>query len=309
MTLHYNEPRHRYIDHLVELAAKNLKDGVIEEPRGYWDEITLNAPNVISECAPNVFENGEQFPVRLTHLTAAMPESSVDERLIQRVGLRLTFHDQYYMGRDHAPVPLWLNENVAAGDLITDGASSQVFDRPVILSARDSLNVRVQLIDAPDAARRVSVSFTGTGMLSKRPYFFSDEVDLTNVQPTALDTSRFRNDGVEPIALTDWAVHCGAELGDATGNGDIRQVRVNVRQIGNGTQAQWFQGRTVPTPRERLPAVLMGTRTGRAVVHRFPGQGLLWEPGEGITVDALALTADVESAIVAVALHGYISVI
>jgi hypothetical protein len=53
--------------------------------------------------------------------------------------------------------------------------------------------------------------------------------------------------------------------------------------------------------------MLLGQMQGRAVVHRFPGEGLIWEPGEGIIVQGLALDAAVEGLDLAVALSGYIS--
>ncbi len=312
--LHYTEPYHRHIDYLVELASQNLENGVIEEPRVYYDVITLNQPSQVTEGTPDVFINGEQFPVRITHLSAAIRpdfvgDTGLDERFIQRMGLRLTFHDQFYMSRNFVAVPLWLSKCVAAADLVTQGTSTWVFDRPVILSARDSLRIEVQLEEAPTTPRLVSVSFTGTGMLSKRPYFFSEDVELAGDGPIVLQTTQFRNDGAEPIALTDMAIHCGAEELNPVGQGDIRQLRLQVRQIGNGTQADWFQGPQTPAPLARMPAVLAGYSTGRAVVHRFPGKGLLWEPGEGITLDAQALDVSVQDLNLAVSLSGYIMVV
>ena len=314
MTLHYTEMYHRRIDYLVELAAKNLDNGVIEEPRAYYDVLTLLDVDQITNGAPGVFVNGEQFPVRITQMSAAIRPDFVngeglDERFIQRMGLRLTFHDQFYMSRNFVAAPLWLDKCVAAADLVTQGTSTWVFERPVILSARDSLRIEVQLEQVPASPRRVSVSFTGTGMLSKRPYFFGDERDLSGDGPTVLDTTRFRNDGTEPVALTDMAIHCGAEADSAVGQGDIRQLKLQVRQVGNGTQADWFQGPTGIAGLNRMPGVLAGYSTGRAIVHRFPGKGLLWEPGEGITLDALALSASVETLDLALSLSGYIMVV
>jgi hypothetical protein len=43
------------------------------------------------------------------------------------------------------------------------------------------------------------------------------------------------------------------------------------------------------------------------VVHQFPGDGLIWEPGEGIIVQGIALDATTENLNLAVALTGYIS--
>lgn len=317
MTEHYKEHFHRNIDYLVALASKNVREGIIEEPRAYYDTMTLVADEVETPGNPDVFINGEQFPVVITQLSAAIrpdfaanpPNPTLDERFIQRMGLRLSFHDQYYQSRDFVAVPLWLNKVVAAADLVTQGSSAWTFDRPFVLSARDSLRVEVALESVPASPRRVTVSVTGTGMLSKRPYFLSSTLLLDSTIPRVLPTQGFRNDGAEPIAVTDMAIHCGAERDAAVGQGDVRQLRINVRQIGNGTQADWLQGPTVPLPLAQMPAVLAGYTSGRAVVHRFPGKGLLWEPGEGITVDAVALDASVVNFELAISLSGYISVV
>lgn len=314
MTLHYEEPHQRDIDWLVKLASKNVCEGVIEEPRVFWDEVTLLDTNQVTRGNPETFVNGEQFPIRLTHASMAILPNfdgavGLDERFIQRVGVRLTFHDQYYMSRNFVPAPLWANKVVAAGDANTQGNSSLIYDRPNVLSARDSLRVIVQLNQVPtNGARLVSAAVTGVGMLSKRPYFFSDAVEINNVTQTQLDTSQFRNDGAEPVALTDMSLSCGAEVDDPVGQGDIRQLRVQVRQVGNGTQADWFAGPGAPIP-DRCPAVLLGYGTGRTVVHRFPGDGLIWEPGERVILDMRALDASSEGLTVGFSLYGYVSVI
>ncbi len=316
MTLQYIEPNQRYIDYLVKLAAKNVCDGVIEEPRAYFDVVTLNNENQVTEGNPDVFINNEQFPIRLTHMSAALiPDfaqtptpGSFDERFIQRVGMRMTFHDQFYQSAQFVALPLWLNKCVAAADLVTQGSASVIFDRPLILSARDSMRVQVALGIAPTTPRLVSVSFTGTGMLSRRPYFFGGDRELANANPVLLPLTRYRNDGTEPIALTDMTVICGAEQDDPVGQGDIRFLNLQIRQVGNGTNADWYKGPSVPAPLARMPAVLNGYSTGRSIVHYFPGDGLIWEPGEGIDIDWRALDAQAEGLQVGVSLWGYISV-
>lgn len=314
MTLHYQEPHQRNIDAMVQLAAKNLCNGVIEEPRNFYDIITLPATvNTIAEGTPGIFFNGEQFPIRLTHMSMAIRPNfagsvGLDERFIQRVGVRLTFHDSFYMTRDFVPAPLWLNKVVAAADLVTQGSASLVFDRPNILSARDSLRIEMNLEQAPASPRRCAVGFTGVGAVSKRPYFLGGFADIANTNIVVLDPDGFRNDGAEPILLTDMCVNCGGERDAITAQGDIRQLSVNVRQIGNGTQADWFKGPQVPVPVARCPAVLLGYDTGRAIVHQFPGDGLIWEPGDGITVDMRALDASVASFPIGISLYGYISI-
>jgi hypothetical protein len=315
MTLHYEEPHQRDIDWMVQLASRNVCEGVIEEPRVFWDEVTLLSKDIVTRGTPDVFVNGEQFPIRLTHASMALipdfdANIGLDERFIQRVGIQLTFHDQYYMSRNFVPAPLWANKVVAAGDANTQGNASQIYERPNVLSARDSLRVMVQLNQVPtNGPRLVSAAVTGIGMLSKRPYFFADAVEIDDVAPTQLDTAQFRNDGTEPVALTDMSFSCGAEENDAIGQGDIRQLRVNVRQVGNGTQADWYEGPRIPSPLSRCPAQLLGYGTGRGIVHRFPGDGLIWEPGERVILDMRALDASVEGYTVGFSLYGYISVI
>jgi hypothetical protein len=228
-------------------------------------------------------------------------------RQMQRMGVRFTFHDQYYMGREFKALPLWATKVVTGPQALTPAFSSYTFDRPVILSARDSLRVQVALESQPASPRRVSVSFSGVGLLSKRPYFLASEVELSNEAPVILDTVDFRNDGTEPIALTDMVLHCGAEVEDPVGAGDIRQLRVQIRQIGNGTGADWYIGPTSPVPLSQMPATLLGTTQGMAVVHQFPGDGLIWEPGEGIVVQGIALDQSAEGLNLAVGLTGYIS--
>ena len=55
---------------------------------------------------------------------------------------------------------------------------------------------------------------------------------------------------------------------------------------------------------------MWGSYSGRALVHRFPGQGIIWEPGEGIEV---TINQELDSAIEAatftnIALVGYIAI-
>lgn len=318
MALHYNELPGPYVDEVVRLASRNLANGVIEEPRGFFDVITLGNVGQVSNGVPEVFVNGEQFPVRLLWASFALvPQwdatpvaAGVDPRLIQRVGARFRFHDTYYMTDDFAVVPLWNNRIVAASDAITQASSTIVFDRPLVLTERASLRVSVELQSTPTTPRTVSVSFTGTGMISKTPYFFQGEYELDSTAATEIDPTSFRSDGVEPIALTTMVVTCSAEEDDATGVGDIRQLAVNVRQVGGGTNADWWRGPQVPAlTLDRVPAQLLGISAGTAVLHRFPGDGVMWEPGQGITVELAAMNAATVGLDVGVHLFGYISVV
>ena len=71
---------------------------------------------------------------------------------------------------------------------------------------------------------------------------------------------------------------------------------------------QWFVGpaSAIP-PLSRMQATLIGVTTGRAVVHQFPGAGLYWAPGEGITAEITSLVDGLES-VLCLAFAGYIMV-
>lgn len=302
----------RDIDHLIKLAAENIDHGVIEEPRFYFDQITLQS--ILSKNDPDAFINKEEFPVRITHALFGLrtyDDGTIpEERLLQKAGVRMVFHDQYYQSRAFAPVPMWVTEVTAGAPALSQGFSTYTFDRPVILSARDSLRVQVALESDPDGSQRVSVAVHGVGLQSKRPYFFSSFRDLNNTTPIVLPQGDFRNDGAEPVALTDLVIATSAPTGDFVGAGDIRTVRLQVAQLGNGTGRNWCgtpilqsSGATIP----QMPAHLWGMSQGRAVVHRFPGQGLLWEPNEGVTMEAVALDTDAADEDLLICLAGYIS--
>ncbi|MHC4717521.1 MAG: hypothetical protein ACYS5V_11160, partial [Planctomycetota bacterium] len=288
-----------YVDYVVQLAKGGIiRKGIINEPRVIFDEFTIDPNGVPTEGSPGVFINGEQFPIRLTHMLMSttylndpeqgdpVPDNPLN---IQRIGLRMVFHDQFYMNRAFLPVPVWGNKVVAASDTVSFATSAWDFvqnGQPFVLSARDTIEVDVQLNDFadPDQAVPVNVVFSGIGALSKRPYLLNAEVQLTDLSVETMQPSDFRNDGSEPIVITDMTVNVGAEFGAADPQGDIRRVRLNVRQVGNGTNATWFVGPTNPLAVDRMQADLCGLTTGRAVVHELPGDGFLWEPGEGLTV-------------------------
>jgi hypothetical protein len=308
----------RDVDHIVNLAAEDICNGVIEEPRVFYDVITLLANGLPSSGDPNTFINGEQFPIRITQASFALRgavEDDVfvlpDERLLQRVGIRFVFHDQYYQTSAFQPAPLWSNKVVSGPVALTPGVASYTFDRPAILSARDTLRVVVALEAATDANtfRRASVSFYGTGVQSKRPYFLGSARNLSTVAQQVVQGADFRNDGTEPIALTDMTVELSAQDDDPVGAGDVRLLRVQVRQLGNGIGADWFIGPQTPLPIGQCFAGLLGFTQGRAVVHQFPGEGLLWEPGEGVRVEGSALAAESEGLNLIVGLSGYISLV
>ena len=306
--------KERFVDSLVRMAAQRVCEGVIEEPRLFFSTITLDAAGLVTrQPNDNIYRNGEKFPVRITHAIAAMRvdfanAATDDDRLLQDVGLRFTMHDQYYQSRDLLPLPLWSNKIVAGPRLTSRATSAWMFDRPFVLSARDSMVVKLQVTPpAPDedSGKLCSVGFTGTGLLSNQPYFWGSSLAVEDGTVHTLPTGDFRNDGAEPIAITDMTAHCGAASSANDANGDIRRLDIQVQQNGNGTNTEWLQGDAA-----RCPAIMLGLHTGRAMVHRFPGDGLQWEPGEGLTVEAQALTpAKTGGKDVTIALVGYVAVI
>ncbi len=308
-----------YSAYMKLLAETNPTNGVLYEPRAYFDLFQLNGVQEVHGHS-EVFRNGEDFPILLTHVTAATTyrnqanNAVLDERLIQRVGMYLNFHDQYYMNAPQqlggagsvgaviqaAPIPTWANVPTGGPEILTRGTSSWRFDKGCILSARDTLKVRARLYSLPTAesAVPVSVSFTGIGLISRAPYFFSGTVQLTDLGWQEFDVMNFANDGSEPIILTDMDVQVQGETTATDPTGDSRRVYVSVRQIGNGTNANWFRGPVNATtpgvgdlmPSDAVPAVLLGQKLGRCLVHQFP-QPVVWEPGEGISAAMQALVA------------------
>jgi hypothetical protein len=308
-----------YVDYIVALSQRGfIRKGIINEPRCFYDLVDLHANRTVTFGTPGVLVNGEQFPVRLTHMLASvaylnnvLPTPAVDDEInAQRIAMRLKFHDQYYMNAAFLPLPIWGNKVVAAADSVSPGTSHWDFvanGQPFVLSARDTLLVSLNLNDFanPVSAVPVTVAVTGFGALSHRPYLLSSQVLLSTVIAVNMSTVDFRNDGSEPIIITDMTVNVAGEIEDADAIGSIGRVSIQIRQIGNGTNANWFDG--PPTNPGRMQATLLGVTSGRAVVHQFPGDGLLWEPGEGITLEAQLLAPNVTSRLT-LGFSGYIMV-
>lgn len=315
-----------YVDYVLKLAeGPSLKEGVINEPRMFFDVFAptppVNNANNGNPTAgtPGVFVNGEQFPIRITHLLGATrylqsDDSTPDDpRNIQRIGLNLVFHDEFYMNTQFLPVPVWGNKVVAASDVVSQGTSAWNFvnnSRPFLLSARDTLvvNVRLDVASDPNPGSEipVTVTFTGFGALSKRAYVLSSQINMARKGLAfPMPSDNFRNDGVEPIVITDMTVNVGAALDASDATGDISKVSINVKHVGNGTQATWFNG---PVGNSWCPAQLLGLSTGRAVVHEFPGDGLIWEPNEGITVYAEALGSATFASVLCLGMAGYLMI-
>lgn len=307
-----------YTDYVIRLGSGRIREGVVNEPRIYWDEVAQNtsSTSAITQGTPGVFINGEQFPVRITHITAGVrfiaQDNTIDDTAgIQRIGLRMVYHNQFYMNPQFLAVPVWANKRIAMPTPQGLGNSHWDFvanGQPPVLSARDTLTVTVQLQSAPTANQfiPVNVVFTGIGALSRRPYLFNGTVNLTDANETNLSTVDFRNDGSEPVILTDMTANIGGQDNGAPA-GAIGRLRFNVRQSGNGTGANWFSGPKTPVMLPNMPAVLAGVTSGRGVVHELPGDGFIWEPGEGLTIETQSLIAGVQSVLV-LGLCGYIMV-
>lgn len=313
VTINANDLR----QYLVKLAAGKLEEGILHEPRAYYDTIEVLPAGELTQGHFDVFKNGEDFPVRITHMIGALAYQTVgaepevdDERNLQRIGLRMLFHNQYYMNDQLLPIPLWQNKCVATNDAYSFSSASWRFDVPFVLSARDTMLVEVGLFEPdPEFANLVTVAFTGVGLLSGRPYLLNGQASLETSQMQQLQPVFFANDGSEPIVVTDVTLHVAIPTSeDPDPTGDIRNVRCNIRQVGNGTNSTWCQGPSGDPLGELMPAPLWGMTTGRAVVHQFPGDGMVLEPGEGFDIQVAGLTADFEDHVVHVAALGYITI-
>lgn len=321
--------------YLIQLARKNVSAGIIEEPRLYYDTVELRADRQLTPGNSEVFRNGESWPVRITHFAFAMAyqnrdEESVpvvqDERLIQRIGARFRFHDQFYMnefatagvaGLDGflTPIPAWGNKVVAAAEAVSFSNASWRH-HPWIYSARDTMEVDVRLVDQTPipAAVPVTVTFVGVGMQSGRPYIFNARVEPSTNSKLRLQPSLLANDGAEPVMVTNTTVNIGNDVSNVDPTGDTRRVLVSVKQVGNGSGAVWTQGpvNDPAVPIDMAPGVLFGQQSGRAVIHTIPGQGLIWEKNEGIELELQQLNTmgfpETGNPVVHVAALGYVMV-
>lgn len=308
-------------DYVRKLAARNLKEGDARlfEPRLFADTFAFTGTQQRIFADPDVFRNGEKFPMRITHLimaaqwAAADGQSPVggDERIIQRYGLRIRAHDTYYMNALSVPMPLWANKPVATSDVITRAQACWQLDKPVILGNRDTFEILVALLVAPaTGTERVACALDGVGFYSRQPKRLTGFVDIGNtVVPTAIDSDDFRNDGTEPIEIHTITLHHTPSTSQSNPVGNIRNVRARMRINGNGTNQWWNWTRPAPAVANQLiPANLFGVQTGRAVVHRLPMGGWLWYPNEGVTPEVESLVTTRTDTIL-LAMAGYIMVL
>jgi hypothetical protein len=302
------------LSRIIVTAKANICTGVFSEPRWYYDEITVPDNQTIGVSNPDAFKNGEAFPVKITHVlmsTRVLNAAAVvtDERLIQRIGVKLVFHGQEYMaGREFAVAPLWLNRPVAAPNSISFGQSAHHFFDPWLLTARDTMRVQVQLVAVSGSGvRTAEVAFSGFGLDSRRPYWKSADVDLNDLVIHTLDSALYRNDGDEPIVMTDMSATLSADSLTNNPQGDISILRVQVNQVGNGTQSEWFKHASSGAPSNLMLAQQLGTMSGRIVVHELDSP-IYFEPGEGLSVQTQLLVANQGAPVLAIALAGTILV-
>jgi hypothetical protein len=317
-----------YEAHLIKLAETNIFFNDTATTEIYTETLSI-LPGLTEQkeavSDPLTFMNGEKFPVRILYMTAntvgatgdnLVAEGLFGERLIQGIGLRMRFHDQFYMRTSFTRLANWGTHVTASSDNNSYYTSSHKTWRPVVLSARDSFEVRVKAVQplaafpqpSEDNPWQVTTTFTGIGIFSKRPYVLSGSTILESAMTMQLDVGDFKNDGAEPILITD-VTHNAVRFTDAgTLTPVLPFVNIGIKQIGNGTNADWVVSK--PGEPNLAPAPVWGSYSGRALVHRFPGQGLIWEPGEGITLGInQTFGADLDAGTFTnIALVGYIAI-
>lgn len=291
---------------LTQLRKRNLVDGVAFEPRLYFDKYTFAPGQVQSLGSREAYRNRGEYPVRITHITAIMdlppdPETvegdltQGDERLLHRYGMRVISNDTPYMADIAVPIPTWANKPVAGPAALARSGATWLFGCPWVMANDDTFQVDIeQLVSRGAVGRNVSVGWQGTGRLSGRPYSI-----MTSTPEPTLSTSRValpadvtRNEGAEPIDLTQMTVSVGPFLDQAEVS-DAREVLINFKKSGNGTHEQILKGPKLSSGPgiPRVPVPLLGTGVGRAMVHALPwdifddARGWVLYDGQGLDVE------------------------
>lgn len=309
------------------LAARNVCDGILYEPRIYAQKFDFSTSGTLSpqDSDDNLFVNGEQYPVRITHILAQIRDgggAGTEERLIQSYALRVRSNDTYYMnGFDPTPLPLFHNVVTAsANEVVSRSTSTWRFPHPYFMGDRDTMDVKVELEYPVDAQTEQSievwVQFHGFGALSRRPKELHGFVTFTAASPGLLTVpdSFFRNDGTEPLEIHSVDIFVKPPAGSAGSNaiGNIRRARLSFRQVGNGTNQRWTNSDALNV--DTVPAGLFGLTTGRAITHVLPvqtdsrGRGWIWEPNQGLTLEVTGPNAAPFLSQVYIALAGEIIV-
>ncbi len=203
---------------LIQFASRNRGDGMLIEPRFFYD--VLNFENiegtgpyttVAQNSDPDSFKNGEQFPVRLTHMIVSPQHllGTLDENptvvierpsTVQQLTLRVERYGEYYMNEQYIRASAWHNVPNAQPYNLASGSVTHKFFQPLVLSARDSLRIDFEIVypgvtnaivPAPNAITdlrlnetlggesttyappSIVVQLTGVGMRSGRPYMLA----------------------------------------------------------------------------------------------------------------------------------------
>lgn len=238
---------------LISFASKNRGDGVLIEPRFYFDTIDFTtAPGADADTPPYsliaqnsdsaAYTNGEQFPVRLTHMVVAplhTPVGRSGSLIYQRPSgvqypwLRVERYSEYYMNEQFIRASAWHNVPSAQPYNLAAGTVTHKFFQPLVLSARDSLridfeavvpfpaplaippppgtNLRLAVVTQPESPAIVA-QVTGVGMRSGRPYFYAAPARPTNPGSNGplvytCDPGDLMNTGNEPVALVELTVN------------------------------------------------------------------------------------------------------
>jgi len=366
----------------IAFARKNPeRTGKIIEPRFWFDSYTT-----LGNTDPAAFTNGEQFPVRLTHIVTSIPPFILSDETgtglflpnlnsCQGATMHTRYHDEFYQSDIPLRLSSWSNTQIAPPTPYVNTVATHRFAQPVVLKERDHLRVVFgnrfgwsQIgnpldPEAPIAALPFDalvtesefipfnnptyeeayypigpwVSFTGVGMESGRPYFFGGQAmfaqtsgvdaqtDTATISPIwTVDPTLLTNAGGEAVALTEMTVSLPGlpvKGDDAAGRFyalyDLRLWDVQVRQVGSGTQADWFSGAQHPVLVPRMRCSLLGTDLNSEVVHKLPGEGITLNPAQTLRVygdpgtmqvRTQQLAADVPIPAAEVAFAGYIMV-
>jgi hypothetical protein len=291
---------------LTKLRKRGLVDGVAFEPRLYFDKYTFDPGQVQSFASREAYRNRGEYPVRITHLTAIMDLPAVpeavegdltqgDERLLHRYGMRVLSNDTPYMADIAVPIPTWHNKPVAGAAALARASVSWPFGCPWVMASDDTFQVQVeQIVARGSVGRMISCAWQGTGRLSGRPYSImtSTPQPTLTTSKTSLNADVTRNEGAEPIDLTQMAVTVGPFMDQAEG-GDAREVLINFKKSGNGTHEEILKGPKLSSGPgiPRVPVPLLGTGVGRAMVHALPqdifdgARGWVLYPGQGIDIE------------------------
>lgn len=316
------------LDLLQFLAARNVCDGKLYEPRIYAqlfdfsDAFNQNLKNPLYSDE-DIFRNAEQYPVRITHVLAAIRDQgdeavgTNDERAVQRYGLRFRMLDTFYMNDVPMPLPLFHNQVVAASDIVTRSTMSWRFAHPFYMGGRDTLSVRVALESPVSANNEISidvwVSFHGFGALSRRPKELHGYVTFyPSSGELVIPDGFYRNDGTEPLEIHSMHATVLPPSGSAgIGTvGNIRRAKVSVRLVGNGTNQTWS---TAENSSNLVALPLWGATTGRSVCHALPyaadnQRGWIREPNQGLQIEVSGPLSGADLSQLYVALLGEIIV-